>query len=61
MKGEARYNKKQSKYPHNIHHGELLPNASVENNAPTAAGQNLDADKGISGARKSLLSLFTKK
>jgi hypothetical protein len=34
-----------------VHYGELRRNAKLINDAPTAQGQNLAADKGVNGAQ----------
>lgn len=47
-------------FSHTIHHGEVLPGSKVKNDAPTAYGQKLAADKGTSGAMKSLLGRYRK-
>lgn len=62
MKKEATYNEQthQGVYAHRIHHGELLEESKVKNDAPAAYGQNLAGDKGNSGALKSLRDRYQK-
>lgn len=39
-------------YSDKVHHGEVKRNAKFFNDAPTSTGQNLAADKGMTGAKK---------
>ena len=44
-------NTQSGTYSDKIHHGEVKRSAKFFNDAPPAAGQNLAADKGVSGAK----------
>lgn len=62
MKQEARYNTETQRgtFAHRIHHGEVVHNAKVINDAPSAIGQNLAATKGTNGAKKLLAGRYKK-
>ncbi len=48
-------------FPDKIHHGEVKRSAKFFNDAPSATGQNLAADKGLSGAKNILSGQLKKK
>ncbi len=59
----ARFNKQTDKgtYSDKVHHGEVKRTARFSNDAPAALGQNLAAEKGVSGAKSILTGQFSKK
>lgn len=54
-------NTQSGTYSDKVHHGEVKRNAKFYNDAPPAAGQNLAALKGVSGAKSILSGQYKKK